>query len=157
VYTPYNDHLDKFNRNIIEPALRELLVKIDDFIEDEVEESKEYELGEINIFQIGSVNNQAGNIAIGKNIQIQQLNDINKLPEEFAKALLQNGFTLKEVDALRADIDELKELLKQPKPDDSKIKNIFKKVLSVSGDVMVGVLANIISRPEITSAIISSL
>ena len=95
--------------------------------------------------------------AIGKNIKIEQVGNINELPEFFAKAILDNGFTLKEVDSLRDEINELKEILKQKRPDESKLKRIFNKVKSVGGDIMIKILVDLISRPEVTSAVIASL
>ena len=157
VSTQYNDHLDKFNRNIVEPALREFLVRFEDFIEDELEDNSDYDLAKIQIFSIGSISNNTGNIAIGENIKIKQVQDINNLSEEFFKEALNKGYSLKDIDILREDIDELKDLLKEMKPDVSKLSRIFRKVLAVGGNAMLSILVNLIARPEITSAIVASL
>jgi hypothetical protein len=151
------DNLYEFHRQIVEPALREIITKTEDYIEDEIEGKEEVELATIQVFTIGSIQNQNGNIAIGSNINISKTSNIETLSDDFAKAVLQSGYSLKQFDELRSDIDELKNELKNPQPEESKLRKIFKKVLTVGGKAMVDILVNLISKPEITTAIVKSI
>ncbi len=155
--TNINTNVNRFNDYFVKPALEEILNRLNEQYEKTKSVKKSDDSKSIVFTNYGTIHNEQGNLGVGTNISMENKSSYEKLPEEFALALLQNGFTLKDIDVLRDDIEELKLLLVQQKPDESKIKNIFKKVLSVGGNLMVGILANIISRPEITSAIIASL
>lgn len=60
--------LSIFNRDIIAPVFRDLFVKLDDFIEDEIETNEELPSSVLNIFYGNVTARQGGNIAIGQNI-----------------------------------------------------------------------------------------
>ncbi|MHB8579043.1 MAG: hypothetical protein ACYDA4_04175 [Ignavibacteriaceae bacterium] len=155
--TDIHENLYNFHNQIVGPALREIITKTEDYIDDELEGKEEVELGSIQVFAIGAIHNQSGNIAIGNNINISQVSNLDMLPDEFAKAILQNGFTLSQFDKLRTGIEELKSELKKAIPEESKIKSIFNKVLAVGGNAMLEILVNLISKPEITTGIIKSI
>lgn len=60
--------LSLFNRDIVAPVLRDLFVKLDDFIEDEIETNEEVPSSVLNIFYGNVAAQHGGNIAIGQNI-----------------------------------------------------------------------------------------
>lgn len=153
ITTNYGDHLELFNRNIVAPAIREFLNRINDFIEDEVEGKVEVEISRINIFNVGSISNKNGNIAIGNHISIIQSTNIENLSDEFAKAILNHGFSISEFDKVKIEINELKEELKKQAPNHSVITNIFSKVFKVGGKLMAEILFNLISKPELSMAV----
>src|SRR5690606_14757089 len=93
-----NNNLYSSNSTSVQPALRELINRINDFVEDEVEGKEEVEYSKIQIFHIGSITNRDGNIALGENISISQQNNIQNLPDEFAKLLLNNGYSYSDFD-----------------------------------------------------------
>lgn len=152
-----NNNLYTFNSEFVQPGLRELINRISDFYEDEIEGKEEVDYSKIQIFQIGSITNKNGNIALGENINILQSSTIQNLPDEFVKLLLNNGYSYSDFDKVKNDIEELKEELLKPKPDENKLKSIFKKVLDAGGKGMLNLLTNLISKPDITTAIISSI
>jgi hypothetical protein len=152
-----NDNLSQFNIAFVQPALRELINKIDDFVEDEVEGKDEIDYGNIQVFNIGTISNKNGNVALGSNININQNIKIENLTDEFAKAILDEGFTLSQLDNVRNEVEELKKLIIENDINESKIKNIFSKIVSVGGKVMAEILLQLISKPEITTMVLKSV
>jgi|ERR1035437_1224305 hypothetical protein len=152
-----SDNIYKFQNRIVGPALREMVTRIKDYIQDELEGKDEVELGSIQVFTVGSIQNQSGNIIFGNNNNISQVNNLDRLTDEFAKTIIQQGYSLKEFDQLRTDIEQLRNELKHPVPEVSKIETIFKKVLSVGGPAMLNILVTLISKPDITTAIVKAL
>ncbi|AGK96782.1 hypothetical protein [Clostridium pasteurianum] len=74
----YNGNIKCWNNNILRPCLRELLIKIQDLIEDEVTGKDMVDSSRLNIYNISNVSvSNNSNLAIGENIK-QDIN-INEL------------------------------------------------------------------------------
>ena len=67
----------EFNQRVISSALRELIYKISDFIEDNVECSEQqFQPEQLKIINIGTINNNNGYVAVGER-NIQSQHDVN--------------------------------------------------------------------------------
>ena len=64
-----NDSISEMNQTLVQPAMRELINRINDYVEDEISDKENIELSSIQVFNIGSIFNKDGNVALGQNIK----------------------------------------------------------------------------------------
>lgn len=152
----FNDCIDMMNERVVIPAMRELINIINDYVEDDVEENDALDLSSIQVFNIGSITNEDGNIAIGHHISISPINNIDNLSDEFLKVILSKGYSVSDYDKIRNEINQIKEEAKKSKPDEGVLRKAFQKVKGVGNKIFVEILVKLISKPVI-SAIASSL
>lgn len=83
--------LSLFNQDIIVPVFRDLFVKLDDFIEDEIETNEEVPSSVLNIFYGNVTARQGGNIAIGQNITQKSNGEVVSSEREQELAIISQG------------------------------------------------------------------
>jgi len=147
----FNISLSYMNERLINPAMRELVNRINDFVEDEVENKESIELSAIQVFNIESIVNKNGNIAIGQNININSVENIDKLPDEFLKIILEKGYTYSDFEKIKYDIEQIKEELKKDSPNQDILSNAFEKIKNIGSKVFVEILVKLISKPIVTT------
>ena len=144
----YNS-LQEFNAQVVAPGLRELINKINDFIEDEVEDREDIPISAIQIFNYGTIKSESGDIAFGKDISINKIYNIQEFRENYIKILLDNNFKIDVIDNLRPIIDNIQTEVCRKKLDKSKIKVYLNKLLQVGGKLAVQLFIQVITNPEL--------
>lgn len=147
----FNISLSYMNERLVNPAMRELVNRINDFVEDEVEDKESIELSAIQVFNIESIVNRNGNIAIGQNININSVKNIDKLPDEFLKIILDRGYSYSDFEKVKYDIEQIKEELKKDNPSKDILSKAFEKIKTIGSKIFVEILVKLISKPIVTS------
>ncbi|NQV17177.1 MAG: hypothetical protein HQ534_01340 [Armatimonadetes bacterium] len=149
----FDENIYIFNSSVVEPAFRELLIKLDDFIEDEVEGREDVNITNFQIFNIGSISATKSNVIIGSNNPIINQNSTDSFKEDFIKELLSKGFKLDQIDNIRLSINTIHSELNKDKIDKSVFNKALSKLKKVGGNVMIQTITTLITKPEIISAI----
>ncbi len=152
----FDSSISKMNDILIKPAMRELINKINDFIEDEVKQQESIELSSIQIFNIGDIVNKNGNIAIGQDIKIDSVKNIDKLSDEFLKIILEKGYSYTDFELIKDDIELIKEQLNKENPNNKILEKAFQNIKNIRDQVFFSILVNLISSP-IVNDIVSKL
>jgi hypothetical protein len=152
-YGKYDYSLREFNDQIIRPALKALITKIEDFIEDEVSDKESLDFSLVRIYSIGNIIANGSNVAIGKNIRINQKMDLARFREDIIKELITKGLNLAEIDQIRPEVESIDSEIKKPGMDNSKIKAACAKIKSLSGAIAEKVIIEYLTKPETIAAI----
>lgn len=147
----FNISLSNMNERLVNPAMRELVNRINDFIEDEVENKESIELSAIQIFNIEKIVNKNGNIALGQNININSVENIDKIPDEFLKIILDKGYTYSDFEKVKFEIEQIIEELKKNNPNKDILSKAFEKIKNIGSKVFVEILVKLISKPIVTT------
>lgn len=147
----HNDVILKLNAQIIEPFLRELLNRLGDLVEDEVNGKEEIQPMNLQIFSIGNITAKSGSIAIGKDIK--QIHREQVIKEDLIRAFLEAGFTLKQIDKVRPAVDELEKEISKSEFDKSRFHNILSRFYRVGENAMVQIVGKFIEKPELLFAL----
>lgn len=138
------------NNEVIRPCLRELLLKLEDLIEDEVAGKEQINPNNLQIFNWGNISANGGNIAIGQDIS--QKIEVEHFPEKIVSAFLNAGFSLEKIDAVRPAIEQLDTELKKKEVEVPVLKRILAKIYEIGEKSMIQIITNLITKPEIISA-----
>ena len=149
----FDENIYIFNSSVVEPAFRELLIKLNDFIEDEVEGKEDVNITNYQIFNIGSISATKSNIIIGNNNAIINQNNIDSFKEDFVRELLSKGFNIEQIDNIRPSITTIHSEINKAKIDKSVFNKALSKLKEVGGNVMIQTITTLITKPEIIRAI----
>ena len=149
----FDENIYIFNSSVVEPAFRELLIKLNDFIEDEVEGKEDVNITNYQIFNIGSISATKSNIIIGNNNAIINQNNIDSFKEDFIRELLSKGFNIEQIDNIRPSITTIHSEINKAKIDKSVFNKALSKLKEVGGNVMIQTITTLITKPEIIRAI----
>ncbi|WP_343311250.1 hypothetical protein AAHT65_07570 [Bacillus atrophaeus] len=142
------DNINMYLSEVCYPCLRELIYKLRDLIEDEVEGKEEVPKAALQIINYGNLSAQNGSsIAVGKDIQ-QNINYKNlreEIMEKVKEAQLVHEDSLEEVERLSGEVEEE---LNQPEPSQSKLKSLAKKAYEIGESGLLKVFTTVVNDPR---------
>jgi len=141
--------LNEFNIKVVGPALRELINRINDFIEDEVGNKEEIQFSNIQVFNIGNVDTGGGHAVIGKDISIVNESDTENFREQYIKALLEHNYKMDAIDQLRPIINELYTEITKKRTSKKIILKILQRLLKLGGNLAIQLFIQIVAKPEL--------
>ena len=129
-----NNNYIEFNRNVTRPLIRDLLEKIQYFIEDNITDpTKEIPPAQLQI--INATINTQGNVAVGHDI-VQNISH-QYIPEDvlkkFYSSFMENGLDPESLLEIKTELQSLSEELAPGKQDQSKVKQIISTLTSKLG------------------------
>lgn len=129
-----NNNYIEFNRNVTRPLIRDLLEKIQYFIEDNITDpTKEISPAQLQI--INATINTQGNVAVGHDI-VQNISH-QYIPEDvlkkFYSSFMENGLDPESLLEIKTELQSLSEELAPGKQDQSKVKQIISTLTSKLG------------------------
>ncbi|PLR69109.1 hypothetical protein [Bacillus sp. UMB0893] len=141
-------NINSWLHEIVEPCLRELLYRLNDLIEDEVEGKEEITSSSLQIFNYGSITaSQGSNIAMGKDIQqtVTYKNITNEIMERVRNEKTVSEDKLEEVEQIT---NEIQEEINKPDPSQSKLKQFAGKLYEIGQSGLLKVTNTVIQDPR---------
>jgi hypothetical protein len=151
----FNENISLWSYQVVRPCIRELINKLSDLIEDEVEGKEAIADSVLQIFNIGNISAQHGsNIAIGQAITQSSTNEniVEKIIERVRK---ENMVDEDKIEEVKVTCEELQEEVKNNEPSDSKLKDITKKLFGLGGKGLLLAAKEIISNEKFSESILS--
>lgn len=149
-----DENLNDFNHEIVEPALKGLLRKLKELVEDEVENKETLEASNLQIFNVSQLTASAGsNIAIGTNITQSASNEINYAEKIIQKALDKEIINQENAIHVKMIAEELQEELDKSAPSESKLKEFAKRVYEIGKNALLSITKDVITDPRWGQAI----
>jgi hypothetical protein len=142
-----NDNISNWNRQILFPCLDNLVYKLNDLIEDEVDGKDQIEAGSLQIINYGSISAEQGNIAVGKDIT-QTLNVGELVDELIEKAIEQGIINQSQVGEVKATADEIQNELEKNTPSKGKLQELASNIYDIGSKGLLSLSTNIISDPR---------
>lgn len=148
----FDENIDIFNHQVVRPAFRELMNRLNDFIGDELNEHTEEMVYQQNfqIFNVGDINAGGGSIAFGKDIKQEVVSQ--GFIERYIRELINLGVGIKEIDEVRPIIEEIDEENKKDTIDKSRLKKLLNNLYQHGKEVMIKAIINVATRPETLKA-----
>lgn len=143
-----NQMICSFNEQIVRPVLRELTKKLEYLVEDEVQGNNTISPSVLNIIEIGSITANGSNVAIGQNIQQTMDNyDLDKILKDLKDA----GISKNLIEKAKPSIETLLLEDNRKNPDKSRVKEALIKILNIGGNVMLKIIVDAMTNPDIIS------
>lgn len=142
---------------VVQPCLRELLYRLNDLIEDEVEGKDEIKSSSLQIFNYGPITaSQGSNIALGKDIQqtVTYKNITNEIMDKVRNEKTVSEDKLEEVEQISNDIQEE---INKPEPSQSKLKQFAGKLYEIGQSGLLKVTNTVIQDPRWGQAVADTL
>ncbi len=151
-----SSNIEKYLNNIARPALRELIYRLNDLIEDEVDGKDEVKVSSLQIINHGTISAPQGNIGLGQ--QIQQNLTNNSIAEDIMKQVREertvNEADLPEVESLAQEV-EAEIVLAEPSR--TKLKDIAGKVFAIGQQGLLRTFTNVVNNPAWAQAVTDHL
>ncbi|WP_313429647.1 hypothetical protein [Siminovitchia terrae] len=143
-----NVNLSKYLREIAEPCLRELIYKLDELIEDEVDGKEEVSAESLQIINYGSISASEGsNIAMGKNIE--QTTSYENISKQIMEAIRKENVVAEDkLPDVQKIAEELQEEINKPKPSHSKLKDLARQGLEIGEKGLLKVFSTVVTDPR---------
>ncbi|OIK07144.1 hypothetical protein [Bacillus sp. MUM 13] len=144
----YEDNIQQFLREIARPCLRELLDRLQDLIEDEVEGKENISSSALQIFNYGNITTEKGGaVAIGHNIQqtVRYENIVNKIMDEVRKQKAAPEERMAEVEQVAS---ELQEEINKSEPSQSKLKGFASKLYEIGETALLKGFSKVVTDPK---------
>ena len=140
----------ELNQQLLRPTFKEIFNRLDDLMEDVVEDKNEIDAANLTIIKVGNINATNSNVAVGQNnkqkVQIG-------LKDEIVKELLEKGIEFKKIESISSDLDNFIEEAQKDNPDEGKLKKFFKPIFDVGKQVAANVITGVFQKPEVIAAI----
>lgn len=151
----FNENLFQWNQEILFPCLNELMVKLDDLIEDEVEGNERVEASSLQIVNYGTITARNSNVAIGKDIT--QAIKTGVSDEIVKQALEQKMIDEGQVASVKEVTDEIEAELQSENPSQGKLKELAGKLFDLGKKGLLNVANSVIDDPQWVTAVSSYL
>lgn len=144
------------NNQILLPCFRELFYKLNEVLENEINNTDIIQSSKIQIFNVRNITSTGSTFAFGKNIT-QNTSYNQGLTDNVVKELLENGFKLKNIDAIRSVLEDLEDEIKKEIPNEGKLKKIFSTLYQFGEKLMLRILEKYITRQDVVSVMNESM
>lgn len=147
VKTKIKENIRLWNEQILFPCLENLVDKLHDLIEDEVEGKEKVEASSLQIINYGSITADHGNVAIGKNID-QSLASKKLSNVLIEKALEQGLIDHDQVEEVEAAADEIQNELEEKNTSKNNLQNLAKRMYDIGSKGLLSLTTNVITDPR---------
>ncbi|PHD43191.1 hypothetical protein COF67_27320 [Bacillus toyonensis] len=144
----YNNNIRRFNTQVVSPCLQQLLYKLNDLIEDEVEGKEIVSPAALQIFNYGTITaREGGNVAIGQ--QITQTSNYTNIVEGVLKEAKEQGLITSENEQeVQGILEEVQNELENQQPEKGKLKTLCDKLYDVGKAGLVKITTDVINNPQ---------
>lgn len=144
----YNENIRRFNTQVVSPCLQQLLYKLDDLIEDEVEGKENVSPAALQIINYGTITaREGGNVAIGQQIT-QTSNYTNKVEGVLKEAKEQGIISTENEQEVQGILEEVQNELENQQPEKGKLKTLCGKLYDVGKNGLVRITTDVINNPQ---------
>lgn len=151
-----NENIRLWNEQILFPALDDLITRLDDMIEDEVDGKEKVEADSLQIINYGSISADHGNVALGRDIT--QTLKIGALSDELIRKALDQGF-IKQSQAkeVKATTDEIQSELERDNPSQNILQELASSIYDLGSKGLLSLSTNVITNPKWGEAVTAFL
>lgn len=151
-----NENIRLWNEQILFPCLDNLMDKLNDLIEDEVEGKDHIESGSLQVINYGSISADHGNVALGENIT--QILKVGELSDELVKKAIEQGvIDQSQVNEVKETTNEIQDELEKTNPSENNLQSLASSIYDIGSKGLLRLSTNVINNPKWGEAVTSFL